>query len=140
MHILIPSGSTPSPSKGVVSSITCAPLCDLDVTGTILTYPGHISTTTIAIPTKRVDIYVLDNAPLVSSAVAYTTELAAPSSVVQTAPTWRFNTITLYDLPICTTSVAKLNKQNIPNYLHLLPHLQLQSGPHQSQQLPYNSW
>jgi hypothetical protein len=77
-------------------SISCAFQCDVEVTGTALTYPGHVSTVTVAIPTRRVDVYLYGDSSSVNRTVALTTELQAPITSTQAPPTWHFNSLTLY--------------------------------------------
>ncbi|KAF3030297.1 hypothetical protein E8E12_000489 [Didymella heteroderae] len=82
--------SKESVASTITSALPCAQQCGVNVTGTLLSYPGHVSTVTVSHPTQRVDVYIYGDAPHGNSTLSVTTSLPIPSSRFQPPLTWHF--------------------------------------------------
>ena len=74
-------------------SLLCGSACELDVTATIVTFPGQITTVTEHIPATSVDVYVISHPGDGNSTSTSTTIL---TTVPPAAPvTWVYEGVTL---------------------------------------------
>ncbi|KAF2175509.1 hypothetical protein K469DRAFT_683912 [Zopfia rhizophila CBS 207.26] len=87
----------PSGPSGIQSTpgSSCSSQCHVNITGTVLTYPGRVSTRTISLPTKRVEVYIYQNQNREQSTRETTTYFPIPTNTTMPPVTWKFKTVTL---------------------------------------------
>ncbi|OCK78366.1 hypothetical protein K432DRAFT_406534, partial [Lepidopterella palustris CBS 459.81] len=79
-----------------VSTRTCSSACEVDVTATLLTYPGQVSTATVTFYSRSVDVYITEYPDGTNRTSTGPTITVPPPAPAKTSDiTWDFSGVTL---------------------------------------------